>query len=401
MDFADVPLQFERAERALAALPESEHVLRFRLHCWLAWQLIYGSNPHEAKPHVDAVLVEAELTRHTGHLAAALQVEHAFLVAVQAHLDERIQVAERIRSLRREGSRAEGALIGGASLFEDLLELGQVTGLRSALADYRRHADRLVRPYEMWSARSIRVALALWEGDLGNVPTFISEAAAIGAEFRIDVAPRAVAVQQLLLAWELDELPRYITLLMSLASGKTQQSSWLAGLAVAYVTNDENDRARELISELIAQIASETQPSASVTLAVFGAEVAFALDERRLALAVLPTLQPLIGRFRIIPTAVGSFGPVDRYRALALATIGELDAAIDAVDDGRVLATVRHSPLWVARCAVDESRLLARRGQAGDRSRANELTLDAERLGQRHGSRLVPRVVAEVRASMT
>jgi DNA-binding SARP family transcriptional activator len=400
MDLTDVPGQFARAELALAGLPPGEHELRILLHCWFAWQIIYSPDPFAAVPHLDAAETEAERIGCARMVAVALQARHAFLVAVLGDVTERAQIADRIRSIHGETSRAEGALVGRVSTFDDLLELGEVDTIRSMLGEYRRLADRLGRPYEMWSSRSIRVALALLEGDLESVPTLVSEAAAIAAEFRIGVAPGAASVQQMVLAWELDELPLYIPLLTSLAAGGRWQTSWLATLALAYVINDEGERAGGLIDTLITQIEAETQPSTRVTLAAQGAEVAFALGCGRLAAAALPALDPLAGRVRIVPTAVASLGPVDRYRSLARATLGDVDDAIELAAAARSLAARRRSPLWEARSAIDEARLLARRRAAGDAAQVVALLEHAEAIGRCHGSKLALRLVGEIRTSV-
>ena len=396
LDLNDVARQLERAGRVLTLLPLDEHALRVRLHCWLAWQLVYGSHPYDAATHVDAAMAEAGLTGRPGFLAAALQLRHAYLVATQADLHDRIEIGDRIRTIRRGASRADGALIGGASIFEDYLELGQIDQMRAALAEYRRLADRMVRPYQMWSARSIRAALALWEGELGSVALLVSDAASVGAEFGIAVAPRAVALQQMLLAWELDELGRYIPILSALSVGDAQQASWIAVLALAHVVNGEHERAADLVETLRALIADESQPSVGMTLAVLGAEVAAALGSEPLARSTLPNLERMSGRIRIVPTAVGSLGPVDRYRALALSTIGNSAAAIDVVGRARRLAGDRGSPLWAGRCAIDEARLLRRRGRPEDEPRVRALVTEATEIGRRHGSRLLERLAGEL-----
>ena len=396
LDLAEVDRQLERAQRVLAALPPEEHAMRLRLHCWLAWQLVYGPDPSAAAVHVDAAMAEAQRTGRTGFRAAALQLRHAYLVAVQGDLGARVEVADEIRAIRRGTTRADGVLIGGASIFEDYLELGQLDEMHAALATYRQLADRMVRPYEMWSARSIRVALALWEGELDAAPRLVSEAAALGAEFGIAVAPRAVAFQQILLAWEQDEMARYVPILAALVAGDAQGSSWRSALALAHVSHGDLASASELVPALVEQLHHETQPSVAVTLAVIGAEVAAAVGSEQLARAALPTLEARAGRIRIVPTATGSLGPVDRYRALALATVGATDAARQVADEAHRLAVARRAPLWAGRCAVDEADLLRRHGNEEERRRIPSLIAEASEIGQRHGSRLLVRRVQDL-----
>ena len=166
---------------ALELLSDRDSWVRARLLMWGAWLLLYSDDSARAHPYVDTAVAMAERLDDPHALAGALQVKHALLVAELAPLDERDRLRARIRELPSKRTRYEGTLINGASVFDDLIEHGDLMMLRSELDRYRCHADEIGRPYDRWSARSIRFVTEIWSGDLDAAEVAMNEATTLGA----------------------------------------------------------------------------------------------------------------------------------------------------------------------------------------------------------------------------
>ena len=87
----------------------------------------------------------------------------------------------------------------------------------------------------------------------------------------------------------------------------------------------------------------------------------------------------------VITTTLTYLGAIDRYLALGAAAAGDLDRAVSlgerALDQHRGVG----SPPYVAWTAAELAAMLRRRGEPGDRDRADLLRAEARELAHHHG----------------
>jgi DNA-binding SARP family transcriptional activator/tetratricopeptide (TPR) repeat protein len=386
-----------RAREVLDLLGSDDDFLRVRVLLWIVWQLLYGPDHDEGEPYLAEATELAERLGDSNSLAAVLQARHALLVAQLAPLDQRLAVRRRIASLPADRTRYEGSLIGGASVFDDLIEAGDLRALRTELDRYRRDADEVGRPYERWSARAIRFTVEMWTGDLDAAEAAMNEADALGQSLQIEVSRGAAAGQLLLLAWERDELANGIPLLETLSESASTPGPWVPPLALAYCEAGRIEDARRVATALPDLIQSTVHRQNRAAIASVAAELVDALRDDRLTATVETVLAPYAGRLRVSPTAVLTLGPYDRFLGQCALARDDLDMAIDRFDAGRLLAQKYELVIWEPRSAVWQAEALLRRGAPGDRDLAQSLLGEASRMGEAIGSALLSRLIAELR----
>jgi DNA-binding SARP family transcriptional activator len=383
---------------ALELLSDRDSWVRARLFMWGAWLLLYSDDSARAHPYVDAAMAMAERLDDPHALAGALQVKHALLVAELAPLDERDQLRSRIRSLPWKQTRYEGTLINGASVFDDLIEHGDLSVLRGELDRYRRDADEIGRPYDRWSARSIRFVTEIWSGDLDAAEVAMNEAATLGASLGIGVAGGAASAHLLILAWERDLFGHLVSFIEEGAAAAIQPMFWVPVLALGYQAAGRDDDARRTVCALKDGYPQVRHPQPRAFMAVMASETVGMVGDDDLTRVVERELEPLSGRLFVGPTAIYTLGPYDRMLGLCALARGDLDLAIDRLQAARLLAEKFGLAIWEPRAAVAEADARLRRGSRSDTETARELLEQVDRSAETIGSALLVRLGAEVRA---
>jgi tetratricopeptide (TPR) repeat protein len=394
--------EMRRVHEALELLGTDAHAaLRVRILVWGAWQLLYSPDHRESEPYVAQALDLVRALDDPELHATVLQMQHALLVAAIAPIEQRQEVQRAIRSIPVARTRYAGSLLGGASAFDDLIELGDLDVLARELARYRKDADEIGRPYDRWSARSIQFVVEMWTGDIAAAERAMQEAGSVGTALGVEVAAGAISGQLLLLMWERDELGGTVPLLEQLVANAPSAASFAPPLALAYLAAGRVEDARRVALALPQLIAASRHNQTRVGIACVAAEVVDALREPRLTSAVEETLEPYTGRLRVVPTAVHTLGPFDRALALCALARGDLDAAIARAERAHALATRCGLVIWIGRAAALEAEARLRRAGAGDRDRAEILLAEVSGIADAIGSPLLARMVAETSAGRT
>lgn len=392
--------EMRRVQEALELLGTDAHAaLRVRILVWGAWQLLYSPDHRDSEPYVAEALELVRTLDDPELHATVLQMQHALLVAAIAPIAPRQEVQRAIRSIPVARTRYAGSLLGGASAFDDLIELGDLDVLARELARYRKDADEIGRPYDRWSARSIQFVVEMWKGDLAAAERAMQEAGGVGTALGVEVAAGAISGQLLLLMWERDELGGTVPLLEQLVANAPSAASFAPPLALAYLAAGRVEDARRIALALPQLIAGSRHNQTRVGIACVAAEVVDALREPRLTTVVEETLEPYAGRLRVVPTAVHTLGPFDRALALCALARGDLDAAVARAERAHALATRCGLVIWIARAAALEAEARLRRAGPGDRDRAEVLLAEVSRIADTIGSPLLARMVAETRAT--
>jgi DNA-binding SARP family transcriptional activator len=392
----DVDIAF--VDEALDLLSDRDSWVRARLLMWGGWLMLYSDDSTRAHPYIDAAVAIAEHLDDSHALAGGLQVKHALLVAELAPLEERDRLRARIRELPSKQTRYEGTLINGASVFDDLVEHGDLTAMRRELDRYRRDADEIGRPYDRWSARSIRFVTEIWSGDLDAAEVAMNEAATLGASLGIGVAANAASAHLLVLAWERDQFGELVSFIEGGAAAAVQPLHWTPVVALAYHAAGRDDDARRMLTTLRGGYPEIRHPQPRAFMAFMASETVGLVGDDDLTRVIERELEPHSGRLFVAPTAIYTLGPYDRALGRCAMARGDLDLAVERLQAARLLAQKYGLAIWEPRAAVAEADARFRRGGRSDVEAARELLELVDRSAEAIGSALLERLAADVRA---
>lgn len=392
--------EMERVAQAIEMLGPEATPMKVRLLLWGAWQLLYGADHRDAEPYVTEAKELAERIDDPASIAATRQCEHALLVAAVAPLSDRDLLREQIVEDASAAARWDGSLINGASVFDDLLEHGDLGVFRRELERYRLHADALGRPYERWSARAMRFVVAMWPGHLDEAEAAMTEADSIGRSLGVEVSRGAAAAHLLLVSWERDQLSQAVGLVEHTVATAPSPSLWTPVLALAYLEAGRIDDAREVSVKIPGSMLAMAHNQNRVNMASIAAEVVDAVRSADLTSEVERQLRPFAGRLRVSPTATFTLGPYDRMLGLCALARDDLDLAVERFAAARQLSKKCELVIWEARAAAWEAETLVRRDGKGDCDRAERLLVDTSATATSIRSKLLERMIAGTRSRL-
>jgi DNA-binding SARP family transcriptional activator len=388
----------QMVDDALEMLSDRDSWIRARLLLWGGWLLLYGVDQHLAEPYIESGLAIAQRLDDPHALAAALQLRHAMLVANLAPLEERDRVRDQIRKLPSRLTRYEGTLINGASAFDDLIEHGDLDVLRRELERYRRDADEIGRPYDRWSARSIRVVAEMWTGDLDAAEVAMNDAATFGRSMGVGVADGVASGHLLALAWERGQLGDAVPIVEAVTTTRNDPPYWNPVLALAYRAAGREEEAREALLGLSDGFPQFVHAQQRAYMCVMAAESVDLVGDHAVTAVVERELERYAGRIYVAATAIYTMGPYDRMLGLCALARGSLDLAVERLQAARLLAQKVQMVLWEPRAAVAEADARFRRGGRSDVEGARELLELVDRSASTIGSALLEGLAAKVRA---
>jgi hypothetical protein len=262
-------------------------------------------------------------------VAAEVAVATAFL-----QLDAAVPAAERVATCERARELAEAA--GALTLrFEadELLVAALVTAgrLDEALArhaDLAPEAERRHRPRTMWAARLVDAALLLAMGKVSDADEAAQDALARGQELGIPDALGAFfchLVARHLLTGDMTVLGG----LPATAAGMYPRvSAWRACAAVDAVHGGDGSTARARLGEFHEQRAGREGGLFDRTGLCLAACAAHAVDDAVTARLVLDALPDDPDTTVVVGIGAAFFGPLDLYRGLATAALGDAAGAV-------------------------------------------------------------------------
>jgi hypothetical protein len=374
--------EVEMTERALAALPADERGLRARL---LA-RLVGMQRDRRLMPqHRGRVREAVELGRGSGDyeaLAQALNAQ-AFYDLQDAEraigsIDEMQAVVSKAGDIERDMQAHDYRVIA-------LLKRGDVAGAEADLATSGRLAERLAQPNQSWLLHAVRTQMALLHGDLERAERSAREARLLGTRAQTRES-RTVEVLQLHAI--LREQGRLAEHAESAETVAEQLPTFFVLRCVCAHLGAELGRLEQAHTFLDAQLANGFADAQDVlhydyALALC-AEMAERLGHREAARALAPLLAELSQPFVVSPVCVFA-GSVERYRALAAATLGDRQEAAVRLRRAAQQNRAAGAFLLALRCDLDRARILLAAAQAetAETAEARALLPDVEREAER------------------
>ena len=395
------------ASRIARELADGERIVRAAVANTRGFASVVGRVDGRRVESLEAALELCEEPKQRSCLLSLLAVELSYTGEEERRLE---LSGEAVRLARESGdrhalawalARRQTAIAAPATLIRRLAEVEELIGLAEDLDDpmlrYWAHVwramdaievcdfemasrDRAVQeeiaeatgqPIFRWVNTFAPVVLACLEGDFERAEELTNRSAELGAASGQPDVLAIYAGQIHAIRYEQGRLGEILEVQEMAVEEAPLLSAYSGALALSYCELGETGKARAVLRRF-ATDGFEINANLSATNALcFMAEVAARVEEPQAASVLYNRLLPW--RDRLSYTGITLFGPVERYLGLAAACSEQYEDAEEHF--GRAAAACERigAPTWLARSRHEWALMLMRRGQAGDRERAEPL----------------------------
>ena len=315
-------------EDALAALPESEELLRPTLMAMLVTHLIAGFNVEEAR-HRD------ELAAQVRAVTANPNVQSEVLLSMgQTRIydcfDDPAQLAPTAERLAKVADRhSDLRVLAGARFAQAIaaLDHGDLEQLRSRCDQYAEVVDRLDDPRERSQLATARSTIAFIEGSYGDAATLSDEGLHEGQASGDFNASLVHYAQGILRAVDLGQAKEVLPLLVE-ATEYQNIVGFAAGTALCAALAGDHDRALGALNRF-AGSGFEGLPRGADWLAptAFLAQVCSILGAREHATGLYEALSEQPSTCVRVGPIIGWWGPVDHHLGCLAHLLGSFEEA--------------------------------------------------------------------------
>jgi len=359
-------------QEALDGLGPQDSPLRARLLARLSLEFTFSDETNRtASLSLEAVAMARRLADPVA-LRTALDTRWMAVWGPDG-LEERTALAEEILRLARETGDREMELDGHASRAASSLESGDVQAAQADIAAHARLAEELPMAIHRWAATTMRALRALLSGSFEEAERLANQALSLQPG-RPNVMFTHL-VQVALLRWEQGRLGALRGELQGVVDRFPRAAFARAWLSLADAELGDRDGARRGLRSLAEQLPQRPRDGIWLPAVALASVLSAHLNEPEAAGSLYRVLLPYAGHIVAFtsPQPVACHGSASFYLGL-LATVtarwaeaaDQFEAAIRAHD------RLGARPL-LARTRYEYARMLLRRGQAADRSRAVEL----------------------------
>lgn len=291
-------------------------------------------------------------------------------------VEERLQLAARVRDLAQESGRASLAQWGYQWRIEALLQLGRIDEAEFELGGQAQLAERLREPILRWRTLTIQSYVAVVRGRFDEAALASEEARVLGRRGRHVPAEFLFAVQSIMRATYVGGLATAWEAMRRFQSEhpETRHVSFDAGVSAMLGDLEGARMALRNVATVGLEKAAAPVIALLPALTLF-AEAISAVGDGSLAAAAYETLLPH-ARYNVVTGggvggAVG--GSVSRYLGMLSATIQRWDDAARHFEDAIAFEREMGSAPFVACSQVHHAEMLLRRGRDGDLHHARRL----------------------------
>jgi hypothetical protein len=360
-------------QEALDSLSPQDSSLRVRLLARLATELAFSAElaaSDEAQRAEPLSWQAVEMARRVGDAAALSRALHARWLTLVApdKEDERSALADEVLQLARMTGDREMELLGRVIRVANSLESADIQAVEADIAAHARLADEIRMPVHQWTATTMQAMHALLRGSFEEAERLAGAALSLHPGW--PNVRQAHQGQLSALRWEQGRLGE----LRDAWQGVEHQFPRTAKgvLLLAHAELGHRDPARLGLQSLVHQIMQLPQGKPSPATLALACLVAAQLSDAEAARSLYPAVLPYAGRVLAItiPHPLVCLGSASFYLGLLAAVTCRWSEA-----DGHFEAAIRtHDQLGarplLARTQYEYARMLLRRGQAGDPSRA-------------------------------
>jgi DNA-binding SARP family transcriptional activator len=318
-------------EEALAGVPATSP-LRPRLLGRLAIELYYA-RPASLRERLSKEALEAGRRAGGRALLEALGARHVALWS-PAHAEERLRIADELIAAAREVSDREAELQGVNWRVTDLVELGDHSSARAAIAEHERLAGELRLLGYAWYVPMWRAMLALLAGRLEEAQRLSDEAERIGRAAQDANAALLLGVQQRAIRNAAGTLSdEDVAAVHEGAQTSPAGAAWRVWAAEIALVRGDRERARRVIRDEVEGLATlPLDANWLYTAAALGVGIA-QLGDAAAAAVVYPELLPYGDRMVTAGRASFCAGSAHFSLGLLARTLGERRAAVEHLEE--------------------------------------------------------------------
>jgi hypothetical protein len=241
----------EVLEEALEELGAGENVLRIRVMGRLAEVLHFSGQTERALELSEAALAGARRLRDPTAIAAALTARHVALLHIE-HLEERLRVSAEVLDLATRIGHLELGVQGLHWRIYDLFELGDADAAIEAHTKLSALAAGLRQPLLRSLALCWQASREQMAGHWQEAERLSDEALALGHRAHAADADSLHGAQALVRSRDTGRLPELLERMRDVGARYRAIPAWPAALACAHLAAGDEERARALYAELIA-----------------------------------------------------------------------------------------------------------------------------------------------------
>jgi DNA-binding SARP family transcriptional activator len=340
-------------EEALAGAPATSP-LRPRLLGRLAIE-VYYARPATLRERLSSEALEAGRRMGGRALLEALGARHVALWS-PAHTEERLRIADELIAAARKAGDREAELQGVNWRVTDLVELGDHSAARAAIAEHERLAGELRLLGYSWYVPMWRGMLALLAGRLEEAQRLSDEAERIGRAAQDANAALLLGVQQRAIRYAAGTLSDEDVAAVHAGGQKSPAgAAWRVWAAEIALVRGDRERARRVIRDEVEGLAALPLDANWLYTAAALAVGITQLGDAAAAAVVYPQLLPYGNR--TVTAGRASFCAGSAHLALGLLakTLGERRAAVEHLEE----ATRRNDALGARPYAAAARAVLA------------------------------------------
>jgi len=263
-----------------------------------------------------------------------------------------------------------------------LLEMGQFAAVDQEIARVEQMATDLRQPRAMVFLPLFHGIRAGTAGRFAEAERLNMESVAIARRVRGTVAELAATAQLLTIRIQQGRLAELEDTVRTVANRNPGMVAVHCALALLLVQTGRRAEGLAALERLTGSgLAGLPRDNTHVVMLALLAEVAAELDERDSAKALYSWLEPYAGRWVVSPGA-STLWPVDRSLGRLATVTGPEEIALRHIRDAREQAARAGAAPSLALAALDQARLVARRGRPRDRGEVRSLAREARELAQ-------------------
>src|SRR5262245_6804212 len=365
----------ELLEEALGALTPGDSELRAQILSRLAVARYRTAQTQERGIALSEEAVD--MARRIGDPATLALALHSrrWTLWAPVHLDARLAVATELARLAGERGIRELALQAHAWRLGDLLELGDIDGVRRETEIYARLAAEFRQTTYQWWTAMFRAMLAMLQGRFAEGERLAREGAALGERGQAEVARQVLGSHLGFLREQRGPLEEQVATIKALVERHPTVPIWRAYLAHLYAQAGRTTEARREIEVLAAHdFADLPQDLRWLPTMTMLAQACAAIGDRRRASTLYDVLRHHAGRIVVVASGDGPcMGPVSRFLGLLAAAMARWSEAQQHFQDAVITSERMGSRPWVAVVQRDYARMLIDRAEPADRDRAGDL----------------------------
>jgi len=370
-------VRVDQARLVLDALDPTPLGRRIQLGCWIAHHLALLGRGREALEALDRAEGDNRFDLDPTMQAMILGVRLQVASGVETPpATVRTRFAE-LRSFADEDPTARTEAWWRLFALDQAVRDGTLDDHAAAIEALDELVIRFPQPEVRWTVQAAKAGHALARGELDLAEELILAAQLTGGELSVGSAAAVWVTQLFMLQYERGDLSVMTPFLSSLAENASPYQ--LTARALLHIEFGDATRARDMAARLgdVPTLLAGAGAGWSA-IASHAGDIAFFADERRLAETIIAELSAHAGT-ALSAHGLLHLGAADRTLGLAWATLGELDRAIDLLDQAHLADRRRGALRWSGRAARSGAALRRTRRRRGDIEAARMLDREAGR----------------------